>query len=95
MARFGFIAVLALLAADVFAAKFPFPALPDKPVPPNVIWIIANDLGIGDLGCYGQKKIRTRNLNRMAREGMVFTCQVYLLSDQIYENPLVTNAFLV
>lgn len=73
MARFGFIAVLALLAADVFAAKFPFPALPDKPVPPNVIWIIANDLGIGDLGCYGQKKIRTRNLNRMAREGMVFT----------------------
>lgn len=39
---------------------------------PNVIFILADDLGYGDLGCYGQKKIRTPNLDRMASEGMRF-----------------------
>lgn len=43
------------------------------PVKPNVVFIIADDLGYGDLGCYGQKKIRTPNLDRMAAEGMRFT----------------------
>src|SRR3954464_12688904 len=40
---------------------------------PNLIWIMADDLGYGDLGCYGQKVIQTPNLDRMAREGMRFT----------------------
>ncbi len=40
---------------------------------PNVIWIMADDLGYGDLGCYGQKVISTPNLDRMAREGLRFT----------------------
>jgi arylsulfatase A-like enzyme len=40
---------------------------------PNIVYILADDLGYGDLGCYGQKDIRTPNLDRMAREGMVFT----------------------
>ncbi len=40
---------------------------------PNVIWAMADDLGYGDLGCYGQKKIKTPNIDRMAAEGMRFT----------------------
>src|SRR5258708_4879431 len=40
--------------------------------PPNVVLIIADDLGYGELGCYGQKKIRTPSLDRMAKEGMRF-----------------------
>src|SRR3954449_10884697 len=40
---------------------------------PNLIWIMADDLGYGDLGCYNQKVIATPNLDRMAREGMRFT----------------------
>ena len=40
---------------------------------PNLIWIMADDLGYGDLGCYGQKVIKTPHLDRMASEGLRFT----------------------
>ena len=40
--------------------------------PPNIIFIMADDLGYGDLGCYGQSQITTPNLDRMAHEGMRF-----------------------
>jgi uncharacterized sulfatase len=43
---------------------------------PNVIYIMADDLGYGDLGSYGQKLIQTPNLDRLAREGLRFT-QMY------------------
>jgi arylsulfatase A-like enzyme len=40
---------------------------------PNVIFILADDLGYGDLGCFGQKLIQTPNIDKIAAEGMRFT----------------------
>jgi arylsulfatase A len=47
--------------------------VPGKIAKPNIIYILADDLGYGDLGSYGQKNILTPNLDRMAEEGMLFT----------------------
>ena len=54
---------VAVLGASAFAAA----------PRPNVVFILADDLGYGDLGCYGQKRIRTPRLDRMAAEGLRFT----------------------
>lgn len=40
---------------------------------PNIIFIMADDLGYGEIGCYGQKLIQTPQIDRMAKEGMRFT----------------------
>ena len=40
---------------------------------PNIIYILADDLGYGDLSCYGQRKFKTPNIDRLAEEGMLFT----------------------
>jgi arylsulfatase A len=40
---------------------------------PNIVFIMIDDLGYGDLGCYGSKLNRTPNINRLAKEGMRFT----------------------
>ncbi len=41
--------------------------------PPNIVFIMADDLGYGELGCYGQTLIATPNIDRLAAEGMRFT----------------------
>lgn len=46
---------------------------PPSQISPNVIYILADDLGYGDLGSYGQKRIETPHLDRMAEGGMRFT----------------------
>ncbi|HLN56639.1 MAG TPA: arylsulfatase [Bacteroidales bacterium] len=40
---------------------------------PNIIYILADDLGYGDLSCYGQEKFSTPNIDRLASQGMLFT----------------------
>jgi len=40
---------------------------------PNIVYILADDLGYGDLSCYGQQKFSTPNIDRLALEGMLFT----------------------
>ena len=58
-----------VLAALLIAALVP---AQDKR-PPNLIFIMADDLGYGDLGCFGQQRIKTPHLDQMAKEGMRLT----------------------
>jgi arylsulfatase A-like enzyme len=60
-----------LVSVCLCALSAPAPAAADAK--PNIIIIYADDLGYGDLGCYGHPTIRTPNLDRMAAEGMRFT----------------------
>jgi len=46
---------------------------PPAPRKPSILLIVADDLGYGDLGCYGQIKIKTPNIDKLAAEGMRFT----------------------
>jgi arylsulfatase A-like enzyme len=52
-------------SSDVFAA--------DDPSRPNIVFILADDLGYGDLGCYGQRQVKTPVLDHLANQGMRFT----------------------
>lgn len=65
MNRRNFLAMLGTLAAPAVAQQ--------QRRPPNVVMIYADDLGWGDLGCYGNPTIRTPNLDRLAAEGIRFT----------------------
>ena len=40
---------------------------------PNIVWIMADDMGYADLGCYGQKHINTPNIDKLAKQGLRFT----------------------
>lgn len=40
---------------------------------PNVIFVLADDMGIGDLGCYGQTKIKTPNIDELAKHSLQFS----------------------
>ena len=61
--------VVPLLTAPAQSTNLPPPA----PRLPSIIVIVADDLGYGDLGCYGQTKIKTPNLDKLAGEGVRFT----------------------
>ena len=67
--RMGVGTCLAAGARDVWAQD-------DARRPPNIVFIMVDDMGYGDLGCYGSKAIHTPRIDRMAAEGMKFT-QVY------------------
>ncbi|HBY63793.1 MAG TPA: N-acetylgalactosamine-6-sulfatase [Solibacterales bacterium] len=56
-----------------FLSAAALPLLAQSRRKPNIVLILADDLGWGDLGCYGQKEIQTPHLDRMAAEGMRFT----------------------
>jgi arylsulfatase A-like enzyme len=71
--RFGVVAACALLLACAPLAPAQSARSAGGKRRPNIILVVADDLGRGDLGAYGQRLIRTPNLDRMAREGMRFT----------------------
>lgn len=69
MRRAGLGAFALGVVASGLSAQPPTPATK----PPNIVLILADDLGIGEVGCYGQTKIRTPNLDALAARGMRFT----------------------
>ena len=72
--KLGSALVVGLLAACPGSAGAQTAANPPPaPRKPNIIFILADDLGWGDLGCYGQQKIKTPNLDNLAAEGVRFT----------------------
>lgn len=64
----------ALFLASLLFAPLPSPSFAvDANTRPNVVVILADDLGYGDTGCYGATKIKTPNIDRLAQEGRRFT----------------------
>lgn len=64
---------LLLVATVLLCLSFECSSQAATPAPPNIVFIMADDLGYAHLGCYGQQKIRTPHLDRMAAEGLRFT----------------------
>ena len=69
--------IFSLIAATILASCQPggqkAGTAATTPSPPNIVYILVDDLGYGDLGCYGQQTLQTPNIDRMAGRGMTFT----------------------
>ena len=63
--------LLTLLAAICLQSPTPPPLGGDRP--PNIVLVVADDLGYGELGCYGQDKIRTPHIDALAQGGVMLT----------------------
>lgn len=61
------------LAWIIFLGFTPHPCTGQSPPKPNILLMLVDDLGIGDLGCFGNDTIRTPNVDRLAREGVRLT----------------------
>lgn len=66
---------LAILVFGLTACLVGWGASP-APAKPNIIFILSDDVGYGDLGCYGANKVKTPHLDRLAREGARFTDKI-------------------
>ena len=49
------------------------PSLASSKDAPNIVFILADDIGYGDFGCYGAVKVKTPNIDKLAAEGLRFT----------------------
>ena len=58
---------------SLFIFSFLINSCDQNPARPNIIYILADDLGYGELGVYGQKIIETPNIDALAKNGMRFT----------------------
>jgi len=56
-----------------------------------LVFILADDLGYGDLGCYGQSKIKTPNLDQLAAQGIHFTSFYAGYLDQVHAHDYFTS----
>ncbi|WBS01114.1 arylsulfatase [Pseudoduganella sp. SL102] len=67
------LAAIAAASASTSGSAFTLNAPPPGTRRPNIIFILADDMGYGDTAVYGQRRIATPNIDRLAREGMRFT----------------------
>ena len=72
MQRRAFLSILS--KSSIAAAATPLvTACANSKRKPNIVYILADDLGYGDLSCYGQTHFRTPNIDKLASEGITFT----------------------
>lgn len=73
MLKLTFIVLIVLISCKTNQEKKAATVDKSKNRPPNIVFILADDMGYNDWGCYGQDKIKTPNIDKMASEGMMFT----------------------